>query len=235
MFACLVAQKLNEARVPVNTSVKLTFRRKFRKDGSDNYGAVPTEEKNEDSEEGYSEKQYDNQDDPIATSSSKLNTPTTEPLHSNAEYSSTPSPVPHRASHNNPSQPFIPVPPSQNSQQQQRFEESSDLPPSNYSSHIDPVTYVAVMAENDELKVDLSSKEKELEKSKIENEKLKEELLKYQQGYSETDHQKKRLEVHLQHAYLLSKMSREQMANSMSQILLVSKKILANTPFEVSI
>ncbi len=40
-LAGLVAQKLNEARVPVNSAVKLTFRRKYRKDGSDHYGVIP--------------------------------------------------------------------------------------------------------------------------------------------------------------------------------------------------
>ncbi len=46
-LAGLVAQKLNEARVPVNSAVKLTFRRKYRKDGSDNYGVIPPSDETE--------------------------------------------------------------------------------------------------------------------------------------------------------------------------------------------
>ncbi len=150
-----------------------------------------------------------------------------------------PSPLPPRtpSQHSNSSTPNTPH--NQSSQwnppQHNRFEESADIPDSNkYSSHIDPVTYVAVMAENDELKIEMNSKDNELQKSRSENERLKEELVRYQQGYNETDLQKRRLEVHLQHAYLLSKMSREQMASSMSQILLISKKVLSRAPIEVS-
>jgi hypothetical protein len=150
-----------------------------------------------------------------------------------------PSPLPPRtpSQHSNSSTPNTPH--NQSSQwnppQHNRFEESADIPDSNkYSSHINPVTYVAVMAENDELKIEMNSKDNELQKSRSENERLKEELVRYQQGYNETDLQKRRLEVHLQHAYLLSKMSREQMASSMSQILLISKKVLSRAPIEVS-
>lgn len=151
-----------------------------------------------------------------------------------------PSPLPQRTPSQHSTSSSTPnTPHNQSSQrnppQHNRFEESADLPDSNkYSSHIDPVTYVAVMAENDELKIEMNSKDNELQKSRSENERLKEELVRYQQGYNETDLQKRRLEVHLQHAYLLSKMSREQMASSMSQILLISKKVLSRAPIEVS-
>jgi hypothetical protein len=46
-----VAQKLNELRVPPNSEVQLTFRRRFLKDGSDNYGRVDLSEEGEEFDE----------------------------------------------------------------------------------------------------------------------------------------------------------------------------------------
>ena len=66
-----------------------------------------------------------------------------------------------------------------------------------------------------------------------ENEAMKEELLKYKRGYSEAEMQKKKLEQSLHHAYNVSKMSREQMATSLQQIMTVSKKVIHHQNFEV--
>lgn len=97
------------------------------------------------------------------------------------------------------------------------------------------MAYIATMSENDELKAELAEKLKELELSKAQNDKLREDFLKLQSDAREMDAQRTRLETHLQHAYLLSKMSREQMANSMNQMLTISKKVLSNAPLDVRI
>lgn len=229
-----VAQKLNHFRVPVNTTVNLTFIRKVKK----------REFANGDDEEDDDESRYQSVDS--ATESARYSV-ISSPDKSDTHVPFSPdtpivvSPDPDTKP-NTTERPAISQSPRRQSSSNTRSSSQSDKYPE--LAHMDPVARVAILAENEELKEEMTSQQKLIEQLRAQQQVLQEQLRFQTQQQARKQESERDLQAQL-YAYVYSgaapnmnaipgtsgkstsgmALTRSEVQQSMSQLIVLSSAI----------
>jgi hypothetical protein len=162
-----VAQKLNDFRVPVSSQVKLTFERRERLDGEEDVieveaGEEPGEEQEEDRAQDEAEVDPESNDNQSDSKSGSKPGPERKPSSYNFDDIDETSPEERRS--NNNSAASTPMKSTSHSEKEsgpgipRPASAKIPRPPSMSMSHLDPVKYVAAIAENEELAKEIEEK-----------------------------------------------------------------------------
>lgn len=211
-----VVQKIGDLRVPVGSAVTLTFTRRIHKDGTPEEVIFPSSE---------------TAATPVYTTPSSY-TPTEE----SGAGSDTPSRADYTrsgSSYNfNTAPPDVYSPPSSPGNTDSNYGWNSP----SVSSHLDPVQYIAALAENEELRSDLetalqqlSEAHREKEKATDENRHLREQLSRCKTALEESIRKQTLLETQLQQSLVYNVLSADQLAASMESLLTVPVSLGGST------